>query len=51
MAYSPVTQPLPLSFKNGGTFSSTEAVQMTQVSPARIERRALRILELVGRDA
>ena len=32
--YSPVTHPLPLSFMNGGTRSSTEAVQMTQVSPA-----------------
>src|SRR6478609_9127685 len=36
IAYSAVTQPLPVSFKNGGTFSSTEAVQMTQVSPARM---------------
>src|SRR5207237_2442047 len=36
MAYSPGTQPRPLSLRNGGTRSSTEAVQMTQVSPARM---------------
>ena len=31
--YSAVTQPWPLPFRNGGTFSSTEAVQITLVSP------------------
>ena len=31
--YSAVTQPLPLRYRNGGTFSCTEAVQMTRVSP------------------
>ena len=31
--YSAVTQPLPLPFKNGGTRSSTLAVQMTLVLP------------------
>jgi hypothetical protein len=33
MAYSAVTQPSPCPFRNGGTFSSTEAVQMTLVRP------------------
>ena len=33
IAYSAVTQPLPLPSRNGGTFSSTDAVQMTCVSP------------------
>ena len=33
MEYSAVTQPLPVSRRNGGTFSSTLAVQSTQVSP------------------
>ncbi len=33
MPYSAVTQPSPLPRKNGGTFSSTLAVQRTRVSP------------------
>ena len=33
IAYSAVTHPLPFPSRNGGTFSSTEAVQMTCVSP------------------
>jgi hypothetical protein len=33
MEYSAVTQPMPLSFRNGGTFSSTLAVHSTHVSP------------------
>src|SRR5580698_5762461 len=33
MAYSAVTQPVPLPSKNPGTFSSTDAVQITWVSP------------------
>jgi hypothetical protein len=36
MAYSAVTQPRPLSLRNGGTLFSTEAVHKTQVSPARM---------------
>ena len=31
--YSAVTHPCPRPFRNGGTFSSTEAVQSTLVSP------------------
>src|ERR1700722_15470652 len=34
MPYSAVTQPFPLLRKNGGTRSSTLAVQMTRVLPA-----------------
>ena len=34
--YSAVTQPVPVPLRNGGTFSSTEAVQMTRVSPTSI---------------
>ena len=33
MEYSAVTQPLPVSLRNGGTLSSTLAVQSTHVSP------------------
>ena len=33
MEYSAVIQPRPESLKKGGTFSSTLAVQRTQVSP------------------
>jgi hypothetical protein len=33
MPYSPVTQPVPLLRRKGGTFSSTVAVQMSFVSP------------------
>ena len=33
MAYSAVTHPRPLSFRNGGTLSSTHAVHSTHVSP------------------
>ena len=33
MPYSAVTQPWPLPFRNGGTFSSTLAVHSTLVSP------------------
>ena len=33
MDYSAVTQPLPVPLRNGGTDSSTLAVQMTLVSP------------------
>jgi hypothetical protein len=36
MAYSLVIQPLPLPFWKEGTPSSTEAVQITWVSPRRI---------------
>src|SRR5690348_4428276 len=35
MPYSAVIQPLPVLRRNGGTFSSTEAVQSTWVSPKR----------------
>ena len=42
MPYSAVTQPLPVLRRNGGTRSSTLAVQMTFVLPALIEHRALR---------
>ena len=34
--YSAVTQPLPLLRRNGGTRSSTLAVQITRVRPASI---------------
>jgi hypothetical protein len=37
MAYSAVTHPFPLSRRNGGTFSSTDAVQITFVSPISIK--------------
>src|SRR5262245_1097891 len=37
MEYSAVTQPTPLPFKNGGTRSSIEAVQITRVSPISIK--------------
>ena len=33
MAYSAVTHPSPCPFRNGGTFSSTDAVQITLVRP------------------
>src|SRR5689334_20629894 len=33
MEYSAVTHPVPLPRRNGGTLSSTEAVQITFVSP------------------
>src|SRR5206468_9735851 len=33
IAYSAVTQPSPCPFRNGGTLSSTDAVQMTLVAP------------------
>ncbi len=36
MPYSAVTQPLPLLRRNGGTRSSTLAVQITRVRPASI---------------
>ena len=36
MPYSPVTQPEPLPRRNGGTRSSTLAVQITRVRPASI---------------
>jgi hypothetical protein len=36
--YSAVTQPVPEPFKNGGTESSTEAVQMTLVLPISIKQ-------------
>ena len=40
MPYSAVTQPVPELRKNGGTFSSTVAVQMTFVSPHSIKQDA-----------
>ena len=36
MAYSAVTQPCPFPRRNGGTFSSTDAVQITFVLPVQI---------------
>jgi len=36
MAYSAVTQPRPCPLRNGGTFSSTDTVQMTFVAPISI---------------
>src|SRR5688572_29734249 len=36
IAYSEVTQPLPLLRRNGGTVSSTLAVQITRVRPTSI---------------
>jgi len=33
MPYSAVTQPEPLPFRNGGTFSSTLALHSTRVAP------------------
>jgi hypothetical protein len=33
MPYSAVTQPLPCPLRKGGTFSSSDAVQITLVSP------------------
>src|SRR5207248_1746042 len=36
MPYSAVTQPLPVLYMNGGTFSCTDAVQITRVSPTSI---------------
>ena len=36
MPYSAVTQPRPVSRRNGGTASSTVAVQITRVSPSSI---------------
>ena len=36
MPYSAVTQPLPVLRRNGGTRSSTLAVQITRVRPASI---------------
>lgn len=38
MEYSAVTQPLPVPLRNGGTDSSTLAVQMTLVSPHSIRQ-------------
>jgi hypothetical protein len=40
MAYSLVTQPFPLPWRNGGTCSSTAALQRTQVAPIRIKQEA-----------
>jgi len=36
MPYSAVTQPLPVPRRNGGTRSSSEAVQITRVRPTSI---------------
>ena len=37
MAYSAVTQPCPFPRRNGGTFSSTDVVQITFVLPVQIK--------------
>jgi hypothetical protein len=41
MPYSAVTQPLPLPTIQRGTLSSTEAVQITRVSPHEISAEPL----------
>ena len=45
MPYSAVTQPRPLSRRNGGTLSSTVAVQMTRVAPDLDQHRALGVAD------
>ena len=50
IAYSAVTQPFPLPSRNGGTFSSTEAVQMTCVSPNATSAEPFRVAVAVGGD-
>jgi len=55
IAYSAVTQPWPWPLRNGGTLSSSEAAQMTLVSPnsTRTEpsgwRRKSRVI-VIGRS-
>ena len=44
MPYSAVIQPLPLLRKNGGTRSSSFAVQMTLVSPISINTEPSAVL-------
>ena len=51
MPYSAVTQPSPLPRLCGGTFSSTEAVHSTWVSPKLDQHRALGVAGVVARDA
>ena len=48
MPYSAVTQPLPVLRRNGGTRSSTLAVQMTFVRPASMKHRSLGVQQVVG---
>ena len=51
MPYSAVTQPRPVLRRKGGTFSSTEAVHSTWVSPNRDEAGALGIFGEAGLEA
>ena len=51
MPYSAVTQPLPELRRNGGTRSSTLAVQMTRVSPASISTEPSACLTKLRGDA
>jgi len=48
IAYSAVTQPVPLLRKNGGTLSSTVAVQMTFVFPISINAEPSAYGEMCG---
>ena len=48
MPYSAVTQPCPCPLRKGGTFSSTEAVQMTLRRAELDEHRALRVQQVVA---
>src|SRR5579872_5149433 len=48
MPYSAVTQPLPVLRRNGGTFSSTLAVQSTWVSPKRARQEPSAYLATPG---
>jgi len=41
MAYSAVSQPLPVFLRNGGTPSSTETAQITRVSPISMRTEPL----------
>ena len=50
MPYSAVTQPLPVPRRNGGTRSSTDAVQMTRVRPDLDQHRAFGVQQEVGRE-
>ena len=51
MPYSAVSQPWPLPRRNGGTLSSTLAVQMHLGVAELDQHRAFRMLRVVARDA
>ena len=50
MPYSAVTQPLPWPLRNGGTLSSSEAVQMHLGVAELHEHRALGVAQVVAGD-